>query len=311
MQYPPWILKNFSEIESSLQENSKDNQFLIKTAFENSISQLKNFTIIYTDASKSGEGSGCAVITSPINIKKRLPSEFSVFSAEVYAIKEALKYIEVLGTLKSVIVTDSKSAINAIKNTDNNHPIIQEIVETYNKVCKIPEAEIFLLWCPSHSGIPGNEEADEIAKNDIKLNQEDGVNIVHSEFLKKATKKFKQQDNENWKANAFKRILNIHENLYDQNLALLFNRNDQVVLSRIAIGHTNLTHIHLITKKERNKCTFCECEIKVEHLLECVHLTNQRQKNYIPADLKRAMQNFEMCKNLIQYLKDINIYNQI
>ena len=61
------------------------------------------------------------------NKKKRLNDESTVFTAELYAILEALILIGNSMENKYIIFSDSKSAIQAIKIYNNNHPIIMEI----------------------------------------------------------------------------------------------------------------------------------------------------------------------------------------
>ena len=208
-------------------------------------------------------------------IKKKLPYEYSVFSAELFAIKEAVKLIENLEIKKSVIITDSKSAISAIQNLDNEHPMIRDILEIYNRLYKAqPKTEVYFKQCPSHSDIEGNSKADQEAKNAITLPKLNNKKIYYKEFLKKAQKMLKVYNNEKRKSKASKIFLRIRKNFYDNNFNTLFNRKDQVVLSRLTIGHTNLTHIHIISKKLPNQCEHCNCNITIEHILNCEYYRN-------------------------------------
>ena len=55
------------------------------------------------------------------------------------------------------------------------------------------------------------------------------------------------------------------------NIPYNFNlkRSDQIVISRIRIGLSKLTHIHVL-KKEQPKCIFCDCPSTLHHIfLEC------------------------------------------
>ena len=45
------------------------------------------------------------------------------------------------------------------------------------------------------------------------------------------------------------------------------NRRDQVVMTRLRIGHTNLTHGHLMDKSPPKMCDECNIPITVKHLL--------------------------------------------
>ena len=49
-----------------------------------------------------------------------------------------------------------------------------------------------------------------------------------------------------------------------------YKRKDQTVLTRLRIGHTNLTHIHLIEKTSPPICT-CTIPLTVRHIFECTN----------------------------------------
>ncbi|XP_011171877.1 uncharacterized protein LOC105204487 [Solenopsis invicta] len=67
----------------------------------------------------------------------KLPAETSIFSAEAWALLEAIGIIEKLYWINSVIFTDSLNKLN------------------FN---------LTLCWVPAHKRIPGNENADQAAK---------------------------------------------------------------------------------------------------------------------------------------------------
>lgn len=91
---PPWIIKN-PNIILSLNKLSKSKTH--PTTYIEKFSKIKekyqNYESIYTDGSKDEEKTGSAAITKETIIKKRLPNEASIFSAEVYAIKLVLNFI--------------------------------------------------------------------------------------------------------------------------------------------------------------------------------------------------------------------------
>jgi len=46
-----------------------------------------------------------------------------------------------------------------------------------------------------------------------------------------------------------------------------FSRKDQTVINRLMIGHSHLTHLHLITKESPPSCCRCSCLLSIEHIL--------------------------------------------
>ena len=55
--------------------------------------------------------------------------------------------------------------------------------------------------------------------------------------------------NGQWSTSRYTHLKNIRNNIHEANPALLFPRADQVRLTRMRIGHTNVTHVHLVTKE--------------------------------------------------------------
>ena len=61
-----------------------------------------------------------------------------------------------------------------------------------------------------------------------------------------------------WGNNSNKCSLNKKKtSVFDRNPALKFNRRDQVLITRLRIGHSQITHQHLINKEERKMCEKC------------------------------------------------------
>ena len=115
---PPLLLKYPLKIESPITiKKSEENPAYLRSVVEHQLSSLDDYIKIYTDASKITDGVDCAIVT-PKGIKHiKLSNEFTIFSAEAFAIKKAMKYISETEGSKFIIVTDSKSSINAIKHS--------------------------------------------------------------------------------------------------------------------------------------------------------------------------------------------------
>lgn len=125
---------------------------------------------IYTDgAHPKGESVGASSFCIPVRGIKQASKLYNCFlalSAELYAIHQALKYVLTTNFASILICTDSQSALIKIKNRVRDFaqdPILHEIVRCIILI-REREAEIKLMWIPSHSGIKGNEEADYLAK---------------------------------------------------------------------------------------------------------------------------------------------------
>ena len=91
-----------------------------------------------------------------------------------------------------------------------------------------------------------------------------------------------------------------------------FLRREEVVIHRIRIGHTRLTHGFLMENKPIPNCPFCDnCSISIKHILiECDSLTNIRTRYHDATDLEELF-NCHSLNTIIDFLKEINIFDEI
>ena len=89
--------------------------------------------------------------------ENRLPDNVGIFLAEISAIKDSISY-SINKQKRSIIFSNSLSAIEAIKKNDKN---------IYYNLINHSEFgnRILLLWIASHIGILGNEASTEQLKN--------------------------------------------------------------------------------------------------------------------------------------------------
>ena len=131
--------------------------------------------LIYTDGSKMEGKCGCGVfLENLVAFKRRVNDNNSIYSAEACAIFYALKVIQYFHLNNVAIFSDSLSILkrlisNGLKS--DNHPIIGDILRTLNEIIILENKKVFFFWIPSHVGIPGNDVADELAKDSIYNNE--------------------------------------------------------------------------------------------------------------------------------------------
>lgn len=162
---PPWLWS--PKINTQLAEyckHSTDSRIILNCFAEIMSQQYPNYTQIYTDASKSKNGVGFAVITDWENHLFKLPSSFSIYTAETHAIYQALLIISTSNpTNCHIIISDSLSALTAISNPYPKNELIQHIQKLISEI----NSPTCFMWVPSHIGIPGNEKADTSAHEAI------------------------------------------------------------------------------------------------------------------------------------------------
>lgn len=135
--------------------------------------------VIYTDGSKIDGKVGAsfiATLASGINHEAKLPlgPACSVFQAELTAILHALRWTQGQMPQVTKIFSDSKSALEAIKDRNNVNPIVCEIRSIVDAITR-QQRTVHLYWVKAHIGISGNEAADALAKEAAHDEEQDKV----------------------------------------------------------------------------------------------------------------------------------------
>jgi ribonuclease HI len=134
-------------------------------------------------------------------IEQRLQSPASVFTAEIFAIKTALKYISEKPRGEYIILSDSLSSLMALESRKiscKTHPCILQCKQIYYDLLDSGH-DVVLSWVPAHVGISGNEIADELAKNACLGENISSQTPFPNDFKRLAKIQMKQQWKIKWK----------------------------------------------------------------------------------------------------------------
>lgn len=232
----------------------------------------------YTDGSKTHNYVGSSVVSGTWERTVRLPQLVSVFSAECYALWMALQQVLSAKHKKAVIYTDSLSALRAFNLRSEQKAFIGEILGALSRIDQ--NQSIRFCWVPSHTGILGNEKADQCAANarhqttsKIKVPLRDGLQAIHKTL--RHNWQCQWNTHENNKLHLIKPVLGEWKSCYHQ------ERFIEVVLARLRIGHTHLTHNYLLKNEPQPKCNECQEPLTVLHfLITCPHVERARQKHF-------------------------------
>lgn len=310
---PPWLVEiPLCNTYLTLFPKSSTPIPKLRKKFQKIETKYSGFNALYTDASKTSDGErvGASVITGMNILNFSMPPECSIYTGELYAIAEAIKLSSSYNAKDTVIFTDSLSSIQGIKQLYPKHPTLKNIKRQLYEL-RIEGKNIELVWIPSHIGIQGNERADIAAKNASvdpasrilqKIPYTDMKHTIH-DYTRNLWR-------ERWREVQNKKLYEINPNLNPIQYSGL-SRKHQVILTRLRIGHTKITHQHLIQRDEAEVCDTCHTTLNVKHiLLECISYQQQRDDASLSSEL-RTILSPQNINNLVTFLKSINIFCKI
>ena len=210
--------------------------------FAELLEQFRDHTHIYTDGSKDGVKTALAFVSPSFTFSKRLPDKASIFTAEMEALASALRYIKVSEFNKFVIFCDFKSALQALLSKWD-HPsvlfILKFLIELHAK-----RKIVVFCWLPSHMGVSGNEKADAAAKAAFEKEISECL-LPYSDSRQYIGQYVRDLWQREWDLAVHNKLHAIKPTIGGQS-ATYRSRKEQVILDRLRIGHTRLTHSFLL-----------------------------------------------------------------
>ena len=209
---------------------------------------------------------------SPLLNRGYLPSNASIFTAEVTAIDLALDTIAESDDDHFIIFSDSLSVLLSLHNKKMDNPLILQLLQKLHHL-SCAHKTIHLCWIPSHIGIRGNEAADMAAKE--SLNQDITASQVPYTDLKSHINHFiSSKWQERWSSCRDNKLFQIKPTLGEWPPGFRRSRKEEVVLSRLIIGHTYFSHSYILRREDPPECTACQEIYSVRHvLLDCIDYT--------------------------------------
>ncbi|KAJ3619251.1 hypothetical protein MTP99_004950 [Tenebrio molitor] len=139
---------------------------------------------------------------------------------------------------------------------------------------------ILFVWIPSHCNLQGNDKADQAARGAIQAGQETQESLLLTDAISIIKKSIHTDWETQWK-NTNTKLRHIAPDLQPKSHKELIRR-ESVILRRLRIGHTALTHKHLLERSNAPTCKRCSTPTTVKHiLLDCPNLQHHREKNQL------------------------------
>ena len=165
-------------------------------------------------------------------------------------------------------------------------------------------------WLPSHVDITGNEAADRKAKESLKLNMST-FEVPSNNFKPFINTYILSEWQKSWDTAALNKLHAIKPVIRNNLSAIRYIRREDVVITRLRIGHTRFTHSYLLSREEQPFCIVCNQNRTVKHTLtDCIDFSEDRNKYFQVTDLKQLFQDVSVDSTL-SFLKAINLFNKL
>ena len=297
---------------------------VFRRLFDHHVSDMHtNELHIFTDGSKLEDSVGCSAVCGHRIKSSKLSQYASNYTAELHGLLLAMQLAHSINNRNFRVFTDSRSVLSSITHYDSTHPLISEIqlqiiaLQRANKTVRI-------CWCPAHVGIPQNEEADRLAGEAARSPAIPEENAVpyrdHYVGIKSAVR---HKWNESWVQITGNKLRAI-KNSALQPPPTCANRRLSIILTRLRIGHTHLTHHHLMERRPAPMCQFCQAQtVSVRHLLVLCPALDATRRRCFPllantdsddVRLQRilsGLQGFFNMTAICRYLRELNIFSAI
>lgn len=274
---------------------------------------FRNMAKIYTDGSKTDGGVGAAAVWDDVITASTLPREATVYTAEMKAINLGLDIINANQIQRTVILSDSLSVLQKLEGLEFRDGAVRRLQHRLDQM-KDQGHEVQFGWVPGHVGVPGNEKADREAKKAAGKTPE-FVCLPYTDYVAECTKKMKQAQQQEWELTGDK-LLPVKPDIGPWK-RVKTDRRQHVIINRLRIGHTNLTHSYLMDNVLRGPdvCPVCDNHLlTVKHILtECSELEREREHffNSKNPNMKTLLGDGNIKGSLIQFLKYIGAYDLI
>ena len=150
---------------------------------------------------------------------------------------------------------------------------------------------------------------DKQAKTSFSL-EPTSFRISFSNFKPSINKYILDQWQTSWNNSIENKLLEIKPTI-GEHQSVVRNIRKEVVLARLRLGHTRVTHSYLLQGEEQPQCVGCDTPFTVRHfLLECGDFAQVRNNCFHVDYMKELFQDIHI-DSIMTFLRQINLFNKI
>jgi ribonuclease HI len=304
---PPWQLENFRvDLNFSRYKKNCTSKLIFQKLFLETLDKYPNSQKNYTDGTLQEDKSGSAFVWNNEYQKFNLGKSATIFTAELFAILKSIEKSLSISNEHFIIFSDSLSALQAIDNIYSKNPIVQRIHESIRN----SQNYYVFFWIPSHMGIGQNEQVDSLAKS--SLQEPETSNFVPSKYdtRRKINQSILAKWNNEWEMVTNNKLKTIKPNITPWINFEFLNRKESVIITRLRIGHSHLTHKYLLDKTPQPRCT-CGSHLSIQHIFsDCIRTSGMRRR-YNLSFSSLSSNDVNVIKRILSFLTEARLFDRI
>uniref|UniRef100_A0A8D8TBH2 Uncharacterized protein n=1 Tax=Cacopsylla melanoneura TaxID=428564 RepID=A0A8D8TBH2_9HEMI len=138
------------------------------------------------------------------------------------------------------------------------------------------------------------------------------LHITSEDLFLDLKKRINRFDEVKWNDIRNNHLRTIKNDINLWNSSIRNNRIEEIILARLRVGHTRLTHQFLYTKDLRPVCETCTEYLTVKHFFKCKKYKKFRRKTQVSENISVALaDNPDKCDSVIKYIKMCNLFSKI
>ena len=193
----------------------------------------------------------------------------TIFAAEATSITLALDYCWHMDPVHHDVVaySDSMSCVQAVEGEYTENPFICHII---NLLWLLSDKGIRVrfCWISSHSGIVGNEGMDQLTKPILDQDIDPLAGIHYTDLKPLVDSYIQQMVQTKWDVAVYGRYLYlVQTTLKPPKKYQQLTRAEEVVITRLRIGHTKATKSHILSRGPLTAYHHCGQTLNIDHML--------------------------------------------
>ena len=168
---------------------------------------------------------------------------------------------------------------------------------------------VSFCWVPSHCGIDGNESVDQLAKETLDQDIDPLANVHYTDMKPLVNSYIRKLVQTKWYVAVHGRDLyRVKPTLGPPKKFQHLTRAEEVVITRLRIGHTKATKSHILSRGPPTGCHHCGHTLTIDHmLLECALLQECRDEYYTVDSLNALFETIpETC--IVEFLLEAGFF---